>query len=131
MNKQRVIFAEEAKKALCPDYANAAQLIDEVPTVDLESLPLVKALKEIISQRVLYGERLRKEIRELQKRLAECEPVVHAHWEMLEVSEKGVLALVPFKCSNCGRLTVARADNVYERFPYCNCGAKMDEEEAK
>lgn len=49
---------------------------------------------------------------------ADVAPVVHAHWERKAYFPDGTPAWV---CSRCGRAEE-------EREPYCNCGAKMDEE---
>lgn len=36
-----------------------------------------------------------------------------------------------FECSVCGRYLFANSkEDVYVEYPYCHCGAKMDEEEA-
>lgn len=57
---------------------------------------------------------------------ADVEPIRHAHWiihdKTLAVSF-GEFAVVGhyFECSSCGRTEDHKE-------PYCNCGAKMDEE---
>ena len=62
----------------------------------------------------------RKKIEELEAKLKESEPVVHAHWEELGVAD--------YKCSRCGfRFT---SGDPITMFPYCRCGAHMDEEVA-
>lgn len=56
-------------------------------------------------------------------RLADCplkesEPVIHAHWEQKAYFPDGTPAWV---CSRCGHPEEAK-------YSYCNCGARMDEE---
>lgn len=47
MSEQRLIGAEQAKETLEHDYAYAAaELLDEVPTIDPETLPIVQELRE-------------------------------------------------------------------------------------
>lgn len=59
MGELRLISAECAKEHLVQDYAYAAaEIIDAVPTIDLEELPIVQ---------------------ELRRKLAEREPK-HGHW---------------------------------------------------
>lgn len=108
MSEQKLISAEQAKETLEHDYAYAAaKLLDEVPTINPETLPIVQ---------------------ELRAKLAECEPVVHAHW----IDEKPAWEMVdgwpkqiPQKkrCSRCEKTNKNYAP------PYCpHCGAKMDED---
>ena len=55
-------------------------------------------------------------------------PVVHGRWELI----RGGDFTSAFKCSVCGRRVSVSCDKektpVYlkDRYPYCNCGAKMD-----
>lgn len=62
-----------------------------------------------------------------EQEAVDVEPVRHAHWIMhdktLAVSfgESAVVGHY-FECSSCGRIEDHKE-------PYCNCGAKMDEEE--
>ena len=57
---------------------------------------------------------------------ADVAPVVHGRWLPI-VSYSNT-----YKCSECGRLLVNIADGlnvVAKHYPYCHCGAKMDEGE--
>ena len=76
----------------------------------------------------------------------DAEPVVHAHWDML-YEEAGAFETTRTyyygKCSKCKRTiqayigngTYSNDDMEYateladKNFPYCHCGAKMDEED--
>lgn len=55
-------------------------------------------------------------------------PVVHGRWEKIRSGE----LTSAFRCSVCGRRVSAPGDKeetlfyLKERYPYCNCGAKMD-----
>ena len=51
----------------------------------------------------------------------DAEPVVHGHW-ILRIIGEGITRYPVYQCSVCGRAE-------FHREPYCNCGAKMDEEE--
>ena len=69
-------------------------------------------------------------VKELLKKIENATPVVHAHW-----IEGAVIEFIfrKYRCSRCGRI-VSTDDfntNVYELYPYCHCGAKMDEEVKK
>lgn len=51
---------------------------------------------------------------------ADVAPVVHARW--ITRSDKGIISMThPYMCSRCCRVEMNKE-------PYCNCGAKMDEE---
>ena len=51
---------------------------------------------------------------------ADVAPVVHARW--IERSDKGIISMThPYMCSRCWRVEM-------DKEPYCNCGAKMDED---
>jgi DNA-directed RNA polymerase subunit RPC12/RpoP len=55
---------------------------------------------------------------------ADVAPVVHGRWLPI-VSYNNT-----YKCSECGRLLVDIADGlkmVAKHYPYCHCGAKMEE----
>ena len=55
---------------------------------------------------------------------ADVVPVVHGRWVPI-VSYNNT-----YKCSECGRLLVNITDGlsmVAKHYPYCHCGAKMDE----
>ena len=57
---------------------------------------------------------------------ADVAPVRHGKWLPI-VSYNNT-----YKCSECGRLLVDITDGlkmVDKHYPYCHCGAKMDEEE--
>lgn len=57
--------------------------------------------------------------------MAKCEPVIHAHWELEVRFPSGIEWR---KCSRCGRQVNTQDDmDCVEQFPYCHCGAKMDE----
>ena len=59
---------------------------------------------------------------------ADVAPVVHGLWEQI----RGADLTSAFRCSVCGRRVSAPSDKkktlfyLKERYPYCNCGAKMD-----
>lgn len=58
----------------------------------------------------------------------EAEPVRHGRW----VKYWDFDFAVKYKCSECGRevmVPMCSKDPVRKVFPYCHCGAKMDEEE--
>ena len=57
---------------------------------------------------------------------ADVAPVIHAHWVLkAKISEN----CFRYNCSHCNRWVQAGAkENPAERFPYCHCGARMDEE---
>lgn len=56
---------------------------------------------------------------------ADVVPVVHGEWI---VTEKWA-SKAQYKCSVCGRRIMASLDaaKVMGKYPYCNCGAKMEE----
>lgn len=50
----------------------------------------------------------------------DAEPVRHGRWiEHLQYDDEGYLYIC-YACSECGRI------ELYEKEPYCHCGAKMD-----
>ena len=59
---------------------------------------------------------------------ADVAPVVHGCWELIRGGE----FTSAFKCSVCGRRVCVSCDSektlfyLKDRYPYCNCGAKMD-----
>lgn len=54
----------------------------------------------------------------------EVEPVKHGRWI---ATEKGV-KVTAYKCSDCGRVVWDDTGyDVSKDYPYCHCGAKMDE----
>lgn len=59
---------------------------------------------------------------------ADVAPVVHGRWELIRGGE----FTSAFKCSVCGRRVCVSCDSektifyLKDRYPYCNCGAKMD-----
>lgn len=61
---------------------------------------------------------------------ADVAPVVHGCWELIRGGE----FTSAFKCSVCGRRVCVSCDSektlfyLKDRYPYCNCGAKMDGE---
>lgn len=57
---------------------------------------------------------------------ADVAPVIHAHWELWDHEE----ASTTLRCSRCGREVEHKGsyDEIKDVFPYCHCGAKMDEE---
>lgn len=60
--------------------------------------------------------------------VADVAPVVHGCWELIRGGE----FTSAFKCSVCGRRVCVSCDSektlfyLKDRYPYCNCGAKMD-----
>lgn len=59
---------------------------------------------------------------------ADVAPVVHAHWERLDFPKR---KRDYYRCTNCGRVRSRDYDDeqpISEMLPFCNCGAKMDEE---
>ena len=61
--------------------------------------------------------------------LKEAEPAVHAHWELVGQTYNSY----EHKCSRCHRAvftsSAVKIENINAVYPYCHCGAKMDEEE--
>ena len=56
--------------------------------------------------------------------LADTAPVVHGHWRW-DFSLNGDNF---YRCSVCGEQEIlSEKQDVYDRFPYCHCGARMDE----
>ena len=59
---------------------------------------------------------------------ADVAPVVHGRWDLI----RGGDLTSAFRCSVCGRRVSAPSDKekalfyLKDRYPYCNCGAKMD-----
>lgn len=53
----------------------------------------------------------------LDAKTVEAEPIRHGHWLHMQ---GGVF--YPYRCNLCG-------DRASEQYPYCHCGAKMDEKE--
>lgn len=52
---------------------------------------------------------------------ADVAPVVYARW--ITRTDKGVISMThPYMCSRCWRVEMNKE-------PYCNCGAKMQEEQ--
>ena len=75
-----------------------------------------------------YDTRMLYEIQDTIESLepADVAPVRHGKWLPI-VSYNNT-----YKCSECGRLLVDITDGlkmVDKHYPYCHCGAKMDEEE--
>ena len=60
---------------------------------------------------------------------ADVAPVVHAHW-VYRGNEHYSLCdwYERFECSRCRRKVKLSSKGEIEDLPYCNCGAKMDEE---
>lgn len=56
---------------------------------------------------------------------ADVEPVRHGHW--IYEQYFGDYSLHVFKCSVCNRKISVNKKEEISDFPYCNCGAKMDE----
>lgn len=56
---------------------------------------------------------------------ADVAPVVHGEWIAIEKWA----SKAQYKCSVCGRRIMASLDvaKVMGKYPYCNCGAKMQE----
>lgn len=66
-----------------------------------------------------------------EKKLTEYEPVVHARWEFVRLHGGDNI----YCCSRCSRKVQGviefgktEAEWLAENYPYCHCGAKMDEE---
>lgn len=55
---------------------------------------------------------------------ADVEPVVHARWEKEVYVDPCGADWTKYRCSLCGRIEIKKE-------PYCNCGAKMDKEDAR
>lgn len=67
-----------------------------------------------------------------EKKLTECEPK-HGHWIPRDFDI--TWGANRYECSKCGRsihilpvLYASEIEQVCKQFPYCHCGAKMDEE---
>lgn len=59
----------------------------------------------------------------------DVEPIIHGKWLVeQEYTARNCRNYKYYKCSVCGR-EVLISDNPSEYFPYCNCGAKMKENE--
>ena len=64
---------------------------------------------------------------------ADVAPVVHGRWEALRRQVIGS----EYRCSECHRIITVSGDKsivdtrAKKLYPYCHCGAKMDEEEIK
>lgn len=89
------------------------KFIDEQPTIDPETLSIVRELREKLA--------------EAEKKLQENEPV-HAHWISYHEADFG-WDEYGVKCSHCKR-RIERGEVpmwALERCPYCD--AKMDEED--
>lgn len=56
---------------------------------------------------------------------ADVAPVVHGRWEQI----KEWATKAKYRCSVCGREIMSAVKVNIEKYPYCNCGAKMDLEE--
>ena len=60
---------------------------------------------------------------------ADVTPVIHAHWIYKGDSHYGLNDWCHrFECSVCGREVKLHTKKDIAEFPYCHCGAKMDEE---
>ena len=57
----------------------------------------------------------------------EAEPVVHARWVQLPYFRSEQQGY--YSCSRCGRAIHSFTGAGLKSFPYCHCGARMDEEE--
>ena len=56
-------------------------------------------------------------------------PIIHGKWLVEQkYTARNCRNYQYYKCSICGR-EVLTSDNPSEYFPYCHCGAKMEEEE--
>lgn len=59
----------------------------------------------------------------------EAEPVVHGHWIETQNRNFETGKWIPtFVCSHCKRIIMLNEKENLKDFPYCHCGAKMDEE---
>ena len=60
---------------------------------------------------------------------ADVAPIIHAHWELVGQTYNSY----EHKCSRCHRTvftsSAVKIENINAVYPYCHCGAKMDEEE--
>ena len=55
----------------------------------------------------------------------DVQPVVHAHWIPTKCDSP---YLVSYRCSKCNKEVYVMNPNCLQKeYPYCNCGAKMDE----
>ena len=70
----------------------------------------------------LHGDCVKGEIIEWEYRPLEQEPKI-GHWIIIDDCE-----LFMAKCSECGQIVDSR---IMRKFPYCHCGAKMEEGEQK
>lgn len=118
-------------------WNKAVRLIYKAPTIKPETLLIVQELIAEIADRedvsiIQHNEihELRDTIKKLKDDIAQCKPVVHAHWVPIYDFGFGVDT---YKCSKCGRkiyvpsLLCLDEMGVIKNYPYCHCGAKMDE----
>lgn len=56
---------------------------------------------------------------------ADVEPIVHAHWRYMGMTHDG---LYIYACLECGRRIFIASSSSLKYYPYCHCGARMDEE---
>ncbi len=90
-------------------------VIEELPPIDPETLPIVRELRARIA--------------ELENKLKECEPVIHAHWEDMEPENTDEEH--EYRCSKCLVYATIHPALLHNA-KFCHgCGAKMDEEEIK
>ena len=54
----------------------------------------------------------------------DVEPVVHAHWRYMGMTHD---SLYIYACLKCGRRIFIADSSSLKHYPYCHCGAKMDE----
>ena len=90
----------------------------------LKRIPLIDLSDGRGLCRVIMEDDFKKAIKKMPKGIiADVEPVRYGRWEpVLEgVYNLPTPVLIGWRCSQCGRTE-------QEKEPYCNCGAKMDEE---
>lgn len=133
------------------DHFDLDEWLNEQPTINPETLPIVRELLAKLGNKedeVRYWKNRAKElgeeknphikiqyncreytIKELcdelqfaEEKLAECEPVVHAHWEWFQNPETPDTRTLRCSHCHCGK-------HVSDEHPMCPwCGAIMDEE---
>ena len=84
---------------------------------------VAEAFSEMTNHSVLWAKAVLSTVKE-----ADVAPVIHGHWRKIFKLSKGDL----YECSRCKRLvTLDRGLSptfLQTEYPYCNCGARMDEE---
>lgn len=128
MKEQRLIdanaFEEKMKKT--SRYFSVVHDIREMPTIDPETLPIVNELRAKLSQYEREAEHWKEcYVKVVNERWKQH----HAHWEINKSMSSAYDTV--FKCSACGKEIsvngIWELNKFIEKYPYCSCGAKMDE----